>query len=219
MPAGISASPGALPLKFLIVEFGFGKPENEVCFVSLVAVLINIVTNAYAKIFFVMIGQGVILLELGSIKINILACLICLAFLKQYFDHVDEFRDAVSCRLYNIRHTDIQFGEIIKKYLGIIICDLKYGLMLALSTLEHLIFAGIGITGKMSHVGYVHDTLNIISRIDKSLYQHILADVSTKISDVCKMIYGRSAGIHRYLAFLTGFEFFYLSACSVIQLH
>ena len=147
MPARITAAPRALPLQFLIVKLRLGKPQHKVGLVPLVAVLIHIITHAHTQIVFIVIGQRVIFLQLGCVKINILAGLICIAFFQQHFDHVDEFRDAVGRRLYHIRHTDVQLGKIIKKCLGVVIRDLQHCLVLTLCTLEHLVFAGIRIAG------------------------------------------------------------------------
>ena len=110
----------------------------------------------------------------------------------------------------------MQFCKIIKECLGVVIRDLQHCLVLTLCTLEHLVFAGIRIAGQMSHVGDVHHTGHIIACICQSLYQHIFANVSTQIADMCEMIYGRAAGIHFDLALFARFKFFYSSAACVV---
>ena len=47
MPAGISHAPGAFPFKLLIVEFGFGEPQNEVRFVPLVGIFFHALADAH----------------------------------------------------------------------------------------------------------------------------------------------------------------------------
>ena len=47
MPAGITVSPGTVPLELLVVEFGLGEPENEVAAVALICILINIINDIF----------------------------------------------------------------------------------------------------------------------------------------------------------------------------
>ena len=64
MPAGISDTPGAVPLELLIVKLRLGKPEYKVCLVALVTVLFNTFTHADFKVFFLKIVENVILRKL-----------------------------------------------------------------------------------------------------------------------------------------------------------
>ena len=64
VPAGISHSPGAVPLKLLVVELGLCKPENEVCLVSFVIVLFNALANAVLQVLLFKIMENVIVFKL-----------------------------------------------------------------------------------------------------------------------------------------------------------
>jgi hypothetical protein len=50
VPSGITDTPGAVPLKLLIVELGLCKPENEVALVTLACILSNVVAYANHKL-------------------------------------------------------------------------------------------------------------------------------------------------------------------------
>ena len=64
MPTGIADAPRRIPLKLLRIELGLCKPKHEVCLVSLVGVLLNALSNAYLKVFFLEIVENVVLLKL-----------------------------------------------------------------------------------------------------------------------------------------------------------
>ena len=63
----------------------------------------------------------------------------------------------------------------------------------------------------MTHVGDVHNTVNVISRVRKILFKHVLHNVSAEVSDVREMVNGRPAGVHADLALLTRYKFFSFS--------
>ena len=79
MPAGVADSPRGIPFKLLVVKLGLGEPENKVCLVSLICVLLNALANAYLKIFLLEVIEHVIFIQLGCIKIAVSASLVCIA--------------------------------------------------------------------------------------------------------------------------------------------
>ena len=64
VPAGISHTPGAFPFKLLIVKLGLCEPENKVSLVSLVAVLVNTLTDSNSQVFLVEVAENIVFLQL-----------------------------------------------------------------------------------------------------------------------------------------------------------
>ena len=79
--------------------------------------------------------------------------------------------------------------------------------MLALSTFQHFVFTGIAVRGQMTDVGDVHGALDVVAGIGEILFKHVLHDVGAEVADVCKVINGRTAGVHGHFARLMGDEF------------
>ena len=53
----------------------------------------------------------------------------------------------------------------------------------------------------MADIGDVHDTVDVVAFIAESaFFQDILHNITAQVSDVRKMINGRSAGVHFYTA-------------------
>ena len=64
VPSGITYSPRAVPFQLLILEFGFGEPQNKVGLVALSLVLFNALSNAYFKVLRVMLVEDIVFVEL-----------------------------------------------------------------------------------------------------------------------------------------------------------
>ena len=63
----------------------------------------------------------------------------------------------------------------------------------------------------MADIGDVHDTVDVVAFIAECLFQDILHNITAQVSDVRKMINGRSAGVHCDFAVLMrnhGLDFF-----------
>ena len=63
----------------------------------------------------------------------------------------------------------------------------------------------------MSYVGDIHNSLYVVSDVAEVLLKHVLHDVCAEVTDVRKMIYGRTAGVHAHLALLVRGEIFFCS--------
>ena len=74
--------------------------------------------------------------------------------------------------------------------------DLHHGLVLPLGALEHLVLAGVGVGGQVSHVGDVHDAGDVIARVAEQLLQHVLHDIAAQVADVGKVVHCGAAGVH-----------------------
>ena len=196
MPAGIADAPRGIPLEGLILELGLREPENEVILIALVGVLLDALTHADGKIFFLMVVEDIILFQLGRVKIDIAAREIGIALVQQRLDHMNVFRDAVRGRLHDVRPLDVQLGTVSEERIGIELCDLHDGLMLAARTLEHLVLAGIGIRGQMADVRDVHHALDGIAHVAQALFEHVLHNIAAQVADVGEVIDRRAAGIH-----------------------
>ena len=73
VPTGIAHAKGAVPLEFLILEFGLGKPEHKVGFVFLVVVPLHALAHTLGQILGVVVVENIIFLQFGSVKIDIAA--------------------------------------------------------------------------------------------------------------------------------------------------
>ena len=91
--------------------------------------------------------------------------------------------------------------------------------MLAFCSLEHLVLAGIAVTGEVADIGDIHGSLYVIAVIYEKFFQYILHDVCAKISYMREMVNGRSAGIHADGIPLMRGEFFYLLGKGIVKLH
>ena len=145
VPAGIADAPRGVPLEGLILELGLREPENEVILIALVGVLLDALTHADGKVLLLMVVEDIVFFQLGRVKIDIAARKIGIALVQQRLDHMNVFRDAVRGRLHDVRPLDVQLGAVGKEGVGIELCDLHDGLVLAARALEHLVLAGIGI--------------------------------------------------------------------------
>ena len=206
MPAGIADAEGRIPLKLLVLELGLGKPENEVGLIALVSVLLDALAHSYLKILLLEVVENVVLLYLGGIEIDVAACDISIALFKKGGYHIDKLVDAVGGGLDDVGGSDVECLAIGKKGIGIELCDLKDGLVLTLSALEHLILSGITVAGKVTYVGYIHNSGYVIANVTQIFLKHVLHSVGAEITDVRKVIYGRSAGVYGNLTRLSGNE-------------
>ena len=207
VPAGIADAPRRIPFQFLIVELGLGEPKNEVALVALVAVFLNALADTDSQVFLVLLVEDIIFFQLGGIKINVAACFICVAVCEELFDHFDEVIDIGGCRNDDFRNLDVQLAAVRKECIGIELRDLHDGLVLTLGAFEHLVLTGIAVRGQVTDVGDVHCTLDIVACVGQVLFQHVLHDVGTEVADVCKVIDGRTAGVHGHLTRFMGDKF------------
>jgi hypothetical protein len=67
--------------------------------------------------------------------------------------------------LHHVRPLDVQLAAVVEEGVGVVLGDLKDGFVLAAGALEHLVLAGVGVAGQMSHVGDVHDPLHVVALI------------------------------------------------------
>ena len=71
----------------------------------------------------------------------------------------------------------------------------------------------------MADIGDVHDTVDVVAFIAECLFQDILHNITAQVSDVRKMINGRSAGVHFYTARCVCQEFSFFMGCRIIKIH
>ena len=155
-----------------------------------------------------MSGQAVIISDFGSVKIDILACLIGIILFQQCTDHLDELVDAARRGLNDVRALDPELGAVIEEGFCIELRDLHDGLVLALRAFEHLVLAGVPVAGQMSDIRDIHDARHVISGIAKVFLENILHDVAAEIADMRVMVHSRSAGVHLDLRRIIRDEFF-----------
>ena len=219
VPARVSYAPGAVPLQFLIVEFGFGEPEHEVGLVPLAGIFFHAFTDAYLQILRLEIVEYVVFLQFGGVKVHVAAGDIGVIFFQQILDHLNEIADAVCRRYHDVGALHVQLVAIRKECVGVEAGDLHNGLFLPLGTLQHLIFTGVRVAGQMTHVRDVHSTGYVVSRVAEIFFQHVLHNVGAEVADVGEMIDRGTAGVHLHLAGLVGNKVFFLVGEGIIQLH
>ena len=71
----------------------------------------------------------------------------------------------------------------------------------------------------MADIGDIHDTVDVVAFIAECLFQDILHNITAQVSDVRKMINGRSAGVHFYTARCVCQEFSFFMGCRIIKIH
>ena len=219
MPAGITNAPRRIPLQRLILKLGLGEPQNEVVLILLVGVLFHALTDAHCQIFFIVVAEDIVLIQRGGVKVDIAAGKIGLAIVQQLLHHLDVGINAVGSRLHHIGALNVQLLAIGKEGVGVELCNIHNSLVLTLCALEHLILAGVGIAGQVTHVGDVHNTLNRIANIAQSLFQHILHNVGAEVTDMGIVIDRGAAGIHLDQFGIIRNKQFLLMRKRVIQIH
>ena len=104
--------------------------------------------------------------------------------------------------------SDIELFAVVKESVGVELCYLHDRLVLTLCALEHFVVASVSVAGEMSHVGDVHNPVDIVADEAKVLLKDILHDVAPEIAYVCIVVHSRSAGVHIYFALNMGHEIF-----------
>ena len=219
MPARIANAPRRIPLQCLILKLTLGKPQNKVILIALVAILFYAFPDAYIQIFFIVVVEDIVLIQCGSIKVDIAACKISVTFFQQSLDHVDILVDTVGCRLYYIGALDIQLLTVGKESIGIEPGDIHNRLILPLGTLEHLVFTGVGIGCQMAHVCNIHNALDIIAAVAQCLLQHVFHDIGTQVANMGIVVHRRTTGIHLDNVGVIGNKQFLLVRQGIIQIH
>ena len=72
--------------------------------------------------------------------------------------------------------------------------------MLTLCALEHLVVAGIAVACEVTDVSDVHNALDVKTCEAEILLENVLHNVASEVADMGKMVNGRAAGVHTYLA-------------------
>ena len=130
---------------------------------------------------------------------------------------MNKFRNAVSSRLHYIRLFDLQTAAVFHKRICIKLGNIHNRLVFSLGSGEHLVLSGIAITGEMTNIRDVHNTLHIITNIAQMLFKDIFHNVTSQISNVCIMINCGAACVHGDFSFFIGHKFFYLFCQCVVQ--
>ena len=85
--------------------------------------------------------------------------------------------------------------------------------MLALCALEHLVLALVGIACEVTDIGDVHNALDIVADIAQVLFENVLHDVGSEVSDVRIVIHRRTAGVHFNYIGMIGDKVLFFSCC------
>ena len=219
VPAGVAHAPGGVPLEGLILELGLGEPQHKVVLVALVGVLLHALADAHGQILLVVVVEHIILLQLGGVEVDVAAGEVGVALVHEGGDDLDIVTDHAGSGLHHVGVLDVQLLAVGKEGIGIKLGDLHHGLVLPLGPLEHLVLAGVGVGGQVSHVGDVHDAGDVIARIAEQLLQHVLHDIAAQIADVSKVVHCGAAGVHGHLARLMGDKLLLGVGCGIVDFH
>ena len=219
MPAGIPHAPGRVPFQGLVFEFGFGEPENKVVFVLFIQVLFHALPDTHGQVFFVVVVENVILIQSGSVKVDVAPCNVGASFIQQGLYHVNVFINAVGGRLHHIRALNVQLVAVGEKGVGVALRNFHNGLMLPAGAFEHFVFAGIRVRGQVAHVGDIHDPLHRISQIPQGFFQHVLHNVGTEVANVGIVVHRGSAGVHFHQIGIVGDKELFFVGQGIVQIH
>ena len=95
-----------------------------------------------------------------------------------------------------LRLADIEFFEVVEKILRIILGNLPRRFILFSRRLSHLVFTFVAVAEKMSYVGYVHNTLELVAVVFEYASENIHKDISPQVADMSVTVYRRSATVH-----------------------
>ena len=219
VPAGVAHTPGRVPLQGLILEFGLGEPEDEVVLVALVGILLHALPDAHSQILLVMVVEHIVFVQLGGIEVHVAPGHIGKALIQQAGNNFNVFVNTAGGGLNHIGTFDVQLVAVREKGVRIELRDFHNGLVLPLCALEHLILAGVGIGGKMAHIGDVHHPLDVVAQVSKGFLQHILHDVGAQVADVGIVVHRWAAGVHFHLIGRIWGKQFFLVRQGIVKIH
>ena len=145
VPAGVTDTPGAVPLELLIVKLGLSEPKHEVCLVLLVLILFNALADTYLEILLLEVVENVVLIELRGIEIDVSARLVSVALFNKSLNGLYKLVNAGGCGSYYLGGLDIELSAILKECVGVELSYLKHRFVLSLCALEHLVLARVGV--------------------------------------------------------------------------
>ncbi len=196
MPAGVAHAPGGVPLESLILEFRLREPKGKVVSVALVLVRLNALADADGKVLLLEVVENVIAFELRGIEIYVASGSVGVIRIDELVYHLDVLGNAVRRGLDNVRALYIELFAVSEKGVCIVFRYIHNALVLALCALEHLVLAGVPVRGEVADVGYIHNALYVVAEEAEVLFQHVLHDIAPQISDMCKVVHRRAAGVH-----------------------
>ncbi len=219
VPAGVADAPGGVPLQGLVLELALGEPEDEVVLVALVRVLLDALAHADVQVVRVEVVEDVVLFQLAGVEVDVAAGEVGVAGVHELRDNLDVLVDAVRGGLDDVGRLDVELGAVVEEGVGVELCNLHDGLVLALCALEHLVLAGVGVGAQVADVGDVHDALDVVAEVAQVLLEHVLHDVAAEVADVRVVVDGGAAGVHLHDVGVVGYEFFLRAGGAVVELH
>ena len=219
VPAGVSHPPRAVPFERLILEFGFGEPQNKVVFVALVLVLFHPFAHAHFKVVLFEVEKDVVLPDFGRIEIDVAARLVGEALFFERGDHADEFVHQSRGGLHDVRPLDVEFFAVGKKCVGIKGGKFAHRLALAFGAEQHFVLAAVRVVRKVPDVRDVHHALYVVAEVAQRLFEHVLHDIGAQVADVREIVHRRPAGIHAHFARFVRDKLLDLPGNRIINLH
>ncbi len=215
MPAGVPAPPRRVPDHGLVFELRLRKPQDEVPRVPLV--LVNL--DARTGPLFLTIEQRelAVVRELAGIEVDVTTRLVGIPVGLDALDHLDHIVDVIRSLADHRGLFDIEFLHVVEEGLGEVLGDVPDRLSHFAGALDDLVFALVGIVGKMTDIRYVHHVADLVPEVLESAAKLVLEDVAAQISDMGILIDRGPAGIHTHSVVVDGYELLYRAAERVKQ--
>ena len=207
MPARTAFAPVRIPI-WLAIFFRF--PEYEIQRILFqIAGYFDISVSGF-QIIDVFMGKLAVLSKFSrSVIYGTICCLISITFIDQRLDHCQHARNLLrsqrmsSCRFY------IHICHIFFALSDVAFCHFFCG-----STLFNGFFYDFVIY--ICKIGYIIDFVSFVFQISAHRIEY---DHRTGISNMDKIVYGRSAYIHFYFSFLKRHELFFLLGQRIVKFH
>ena len=190
MPARTTLAPRRLPVRFTVF---FRFPEHKIQRIFFQITGHFDTSVSCFQIIYVLMGKFSVIFELsGTVIYGSIRCRICISFLDQCTDHIQHTLDFLrsqrmcSCRFY-IHIVHIFFA----------LFDVLLGHLLGCTALFHGFFDDLVI-----HIRKVRHIIYFVSFVFHISAHSVKYNHRTGISNMDKVIYGRSAYIHTYFSFM-----------------
>ena len=121
-------------------------------------------------------------------------------------NEIDLLGDVIGGAAEHRRALDVERRGIVEKILRVDLGDLPRGLTGAARPGFHLVLAGVGVAGQVSHVGDVHHVRDTVAVPLEHAPEHVLEQERAETSDMLVLVHRRPAGIEPDLAGLERLE-------------
>ena len=144
-------------------------------------------------------GELAVILEFSRTVVDGSVFLIGISFVNQRLDHVNHAADLFCCQRVLCRRLDIHCVHVF-----LALSDIPLGYLIRCNAL----FNGF-LDNLVVHICEIRDKVHIIASVFKITSDRVKYDHRTRVPDVNKIIYGRSAYIHFHLTLFQRYKFLF----------